>query len=121
LGCLTLLPCIGLWLFSTISSPDEGSFLQSVPQLLPILAHCGTLVVVYTATMLGVSALCRRPMFAGLIWFAAFEGLPTLAGAISASLGSPAAVAFAPNTALQLVAGQLYDVDGLRQQFAGNP
>src|SRR5262249_2905561 len=121
LGCLTLLPCLLLWLFSAVSSPEEGAFLRTLPQLLPIVVHCGALVAVYSATLLGISPICRPPVFAGLIWCTGFFGLPQLASRIATMFGWPAFAMASPTGALKILGTWLYDIDGMRAQVRGNP
>ena len=114
IGGLTILPCLLLWLFVAISSSEEGTLQRTLPELPRILLHGMVVVVTYASTMLAVSALFRRPMFAGLVWFALIVMLPSLTAFAGAQLQWTAVPALSPNDAFEAIGYDLWNVDALR-------
>jgi ABC-type transport system involved in multi-copper enzyme maturation permease subunit len=116
LGGLTIVPCIVLWLFVVISSPEDGTFMETLPELPRILLHGGVVVVTYASTMLAVSALFRRPMFAGLVWYALIVFLPTFTSFAGARLNWTAVSAISPNDSFEAIGFDLWNIDALRHE-----
>jgi ABC-2 type transport system permease protein len=116
LAFLTIVPCLLLWLFGVISSPREDALRSMLPELPRILLHGGVIVVTYSATMLAVSALFRRPMFAGLVWFALIVFLPSFLSIASVRLNWVAAAAISPNDSIQAIGFDLWNLDNIQSQ-----
>jgi ABC-2 type transport system permease protein len=116
LGCITILPCLLLWLFGVVSSPRADALHTMLPELPRILIHGGVIVVTYSATMLAVSSLFRRPMFAGLVWFALIVFLPSFLSIASARLQWNSVPAISPNDAIQAIGFDLWNLDAIQNQ-----
>ncbi len=118
-AAFTLVPNLVLWLFGVLADDRAGAFHEALPLLGPIVAQNVTAIALYSLTILAVSSLCRRPMFAGLIWFTIVVFLPTLTAGIGARLGSHAIPAASPNDALFALGYDLFGVGELYEQAHG--
>jgi hypothetical protein len=117
-GALTMAPCLLLWLFDVISAPEDGALLAMLPEVPRILLHGGVIVVTYSATMLAVSSLFRRPMFAGLVWFALIVFLPSLLSFANTQLHWTALTAISPNDSFQAIGMHLWGIDRMLEEQA---
>jgi len=116
IAAFTLAPNLLLWIFG-VAADDSGHALRdALPSLGPIVAQNLTVIAVYSLTILAVSSLCRRPMFAGLIWFAVVVLLPSFTAVIATRLGLVSLRAIAPNEALYGIGHHLFDVAELSEQ-----
>lgn len=116
LASLTILPCLALWIFGVISSPQPDALARMLPDLPRILIHGGVIVLTYSSTMLAVSSLCRRPMFAGLLWFGLIIFLPTFLSIATARFQWTSIPAASPNDAFEAIG---FDVWGLERLKSG--
>jgi ABC-2 type transport system permease protein len=112
-AAFTLIPNLILWTFGVITDPSETALRDAAPHLGPILAQNGAVIAVYSLSILAVSSLCRRPMFAGLIWFTLFVLIPVLTFFVAAQLETPGLTAISPNDALFAIGYDLFDVAAL--------
>lgn len=113
IGGFTILPCLLLWLFVVISSSEEGTLRATLPDLPRIFLHGGVIVLTYGSTMLAISSLFRRPMFAGLVWFAVIVTLPNLTAFAGDLLRWTAVPAISPNDAFDAIGYDLWNIDAL--------
>lgn len=113
MALFTLVPNLVLWLMGVLLDPREGAVRDALPHLLPIVLQNGAVVVTYSLTMLAVSSLCRRPMYAGLIWFSLVLLLPAMTSMVATHRGVSAVAAISINDALFSLGAWLYDIDGL--------
>lgn len=113
IGAFTILPCLLLWLFVVISSSEEGTLQATLPDLPRILLHGAVIVLTYGSTMLAISSLFRRPMFAGLVWFAVIITLPNLTAFAGDLLHWTAVPAISPNNAFDAIGYDLWKVESL--------
>lgn len=113
MAIFTLVPNLLLWLMGVLSDPAEGAFTAALPHLLPIVVQNGAVVLVYSLTILAVSSICRRPMFAGLIWFSLVILLPSFTSMAGSHRGVSALAAVSINDALFSLGYHLYDIGGL--------
>jgi ABC-type transport system involved in multi-copper enzyme maturation permease subunit len=119
LGALTIAPSLLLWICGVLWSPRPDAFARMAPELPRILVHGGVIIATYASTMLAVSALFRRPMFAGLVWFATFIFLPGFLAFASMRLGWERLPAIAPGTCFQVVAYDLWGIDQVAAHASG--
>jgi len=119
MAMFTLVPNLLIWLVGALADPVEGAWGRALPLLFPIVAHNLAVILTYSLTILAVSSLCRRPMFAALIWFALFILLPSFTSMIGSGRGLGALAAVSPNDALFAAGYQLYDVAGLFDRALG--
>jgi len=119
LGSLTLAPSLLLWICGYAWSPRPDAFAQMWPELPRIFVHGGVIILTYTSTMLAVSALFRRPMFAGLVWFATFIFLPGFLAIAGLRFGWDRLPALAPGTCFQVIAYDLWGVDRMASSLTG--
>jgi ABC-type transport system involved in multi-copper enzyme maturation permease subunit len=116
LACITIVPCLLLWLFGVVASKHPDALKMMLPEVPRILLHGGIIVVTYSATMLAVSSLFRRPMFAGLVWFALFVFLPSFLSIASLRLQWNSVPAISPNDAIQSIGFDLWNLDAIQNQ-----
>ena len=121
LGALTIAPSLLLWICGLIWSPHEDAFARMWPELPRILVHGGVIIATYASTMLAVSALFRRPMFAGLVWFAMFVFLPIFLTIGGLTFGWDRLPALAPSTSFQVIAYDLWGIDQVAARMSGGP
>jgi ABC-type transport system involved in multi-copper enzyme maturation permease subunit len=119
MAMFTLVPNLLIWLVGVLADPTEGAWGAALPLLFPIIVQNLAVILTYSLTILAVSALCRRPMFAALIWFGLFILLPSFTSAIGTGRGLGALAAVSPNDALFAVGYQLYDIAGLADRALG--
>jgi ABC-2 type transport system permease protein len=109
----TVVPCLALWAFGVISSPDDGALRQMLPEVPRFVLHGLVVTVTYASTMLAVSSLCRRPMFAGLIWFALIILLPNFVSFAGTRLHWTVAPALSPNDAFEAIGFDIWNLDAM--------
>ena len=119
-AAFTLLPNLLLWFFAVASDPAPHALRDALPQLLPILAHNGAVIALYSLTILAVSSLCRRPMFAGLIWFTLVILLPKFTAFLGSQLSMAEFAAISPNDAIAAIGYDLFDLAGLYESALAN-
>lgn len=116
IASFTLIPNLVLWLFDVLSGEADGALRAALPNLAPIFLQNLTLIAVYSFTMLAVSAMCRRPMFAALIWFTLVVALPAFTAGFGSQLGSDALPALAPNDAIHVLGWDLFGLEELAER-----
>jgi len=121
LCCITLFPCLFLWLFDVFATDQEGYLADSFSQFPAILVHSGSLVVVYSLTILAASSVCRRPMIAAVAWIGGFVVLRVLITVLDQALGVPNIAAVFPASAAHSIAYELFEIDSLRDDIPGAP
>jgi ABC-2 type transport system permease protein len=109
LACLTLFPSLLLWLFVT-----------DLHELGAIFQLCTALIALYATTILALSALCRRPMVAGLIWFAWVMVTGILGAVISFQLDSAAVLALSPQHCIGAIAQHAFDLSAVQEVEGGS-
>ncbi len=119
LACLTLIPSLILYLFDVSATDEDGYFRKSLPVLWAIFVHTGSIVLLYSATILGVSSFCKRPQLAGLIWFALVVILPNTMFGIALRLRQPALAAISPMDACNAIAHEMYDLGPVQDAVGG--
>ncbi len=119
LGALTIAPSLLLWVCGLVWSPRPDQFARMAPELPRIFLHGGVIILTYASTMLAVSALFRRPMFAGLVWFATFIFLPGFLTVASVHFGWDRLPALAPSTSFQVIAYELWGIDRVAAHATG--
>jgi len=119
LGSLTIAPGLLLWICGLAWSPHADAFTRMWPELPRIFVHGGVIILTYASTMLAVSALFRRPMFAGLVWFATFVFLPGFLILGSVYFGWDRLPAVAPNTSFQVIAYDVWGIDHVASRVGG--
>jgi hypothetical protein len=117
LSCLTLFPCLILWLFDLLVGASQRSAVLA--QFSGIVVLCGSVILMYSSTMLGVSALCRRAMVAGVIWFGWNLVSALLALTLYRLLDQGEVLAISPVHALVAVADQALELEQLADEFGG--
>src|SRR5262249_13818060 len=100
-------------------SPRPDQFARMWPELPRIFVHGGVIILTYSSTMLAVSALFRRPMFAGPGWFATFIFLPGFLTFAGVQFGSGRPPALAPHTSFQVMAYDLWGIDHIAASVGG--
>jgi hypothetical protein len=113
IAAFTIFPNLVLWAFGMLSDAREHALAEALPLLAPIVLQNAAVIAVYSLTILAVSSLCRRPMFAGLIWFTLVIFLPSFASLVAHRLDVPGLVAISPNDALFAVGYDLFDIAAL--------
>lgn len=116
MAMFTLVPNLLIWLVGVLADPTDGAWRTALPLLWPIVMQNLAVVLTYSLTILAVSALCRRPMFAALIWFALVMLLPSFTSMVGTHRGFGALAAVSPNDALFAVGYDLYDIGGMFDQ-----
>ncbi len=113
MALFTLVPNLVLWAVGVMADPGEHALRDAMPHLLPIIAQNMAVILVYSLTILAVSSICRRPMFAGLIWFSLVILLPSFTSMAGSHRGVSALAAVSPNDALFSLGYHLFDIAGL--------
>jgi len=119
LGSLTIAPSLMLWICGLAWSPRPDAFAQMWPELPRIFVHGGVIILTYSSTMLAVSALFRRPMFAGLVWFATFVFLPGFLTLASFHFGWDRLPAVAPHVSFQVIAYDVWGIEHIASRVGG--
>lgn len=119
MALFTLVPNLALWLLGVVADPTPGAWRAALPLLFPIVLHNVAVVLTYSLTILAVSSLCRRPMYAGLLWFALFKAVAAITSIAATHAGNGALAAVSPNDALFAISVQLYDINGLFERAIG--
>lgn len=113
MALFTLVPNLALWLLGVVADPTPGAWREALPLLFPIVAQNVAVVLTYSLTILAVSSLCRRPMYAGLLWFALFTAILSITSVAASHAEKSWLAAISPNDALFSISVQLYDIAGL--------
>jgi hypothetical protein len=111
----TLVPNLMLWLFGIATDESPTALRDALPSLGPILVQGMAIIAVYALTILAVSSLCRRPMFAGLIWFTMMLLTWMVVFGVSMHTGWFAVRAIAPNGGLLSIGYHLFGIAELRE------
>ena len=119
LGGLTIAPSLLLWICGLLWSPRPDAFTAMLPELPRIFVHGGVIIVTYSSTMLAISALFRRPMFAGLVWFATFILLPVFLFIGSKVLHWDNLNAVSPDTSFRVIAYDLWGIEHVAARVGG--
>lgn len=119
MAMFTLVPNLLLWFAGVVSDPTEGALRAALPTLWPIVVQNVAMILTYSLTILAVSSLCHRPMFAGLIWFTLVIFLPSFTSMIGSHRGLPGMAAISMNDALFAIGYDLYDIGGLFDRAVG--
>jgi ABC-type transport system involved in multi-copper enzyme maturation permease subunit len=112
----TLLPNLVLWLFALLTDESGHALHDALVTLPAIVVENGAAVVTYGLTILAVSSLCRRPMYAALVWFGTFVVLPFLLEIVAAHLGKEWIAAISPNHSIYAVGFEVFDGAGMAER-----
>lgn len=108
LAALTLFPALVLWAFD-----------RRAVHLAAIFAFFVPVVVVYSTTILAISALCRRAMVAGLIWFGWLTVVTTLSLVLAFRLGAVSLLALSPQHCFAAIAHRVFRLEELQEVEGG--
>ncbi|MFO0983560.1 MAG: ABC transporter permease subunit [Planctomycetota bacterium] len=111
LACVTLFPCLILWLADWLLASEAGYLGKVLPQLSRIVIYCSLTIAVCSLTILAVSSLTKNAKNAALLWIGGNMVLTFLGQMLSRILERPELELISPVRAALNFGGKLFDLE----------